>query len=78
MDRPSEDDRVRIDNPETDPDHDSYHSEHGTVVATSEDDTGTLLGDEREGAIYRVEPDSDKCVDFQWCDLRPLICSVND
>ena len=34
MDRPNEDDRVRIDNPETDPDHDSYHSERGTVVAT--------------------------------------------
>jgi len=56
-----------------DPDHDSYHGEHGTVVAVLEEDAGGLLGDDREGAIYRVERGSGETADFRWRDLRPPI-----
>jgi hypothetical protein len=74
MNQPSEGDLVRIDIPnETDPDHDSYHGEHGTVVAILEDDADTVINDDREGVIYRVELDSGETADFRWRDLRPPI-----
>jgi len=74
MDRYTEGDRVRIDIPdETDPDHDLYHGEHGTVVDILEDDAHAVTSDDREGEIYRVELESGETVDFRWRDLRPPI-----
>ena len=65
-------DRVRVDIPnETDPDHEQYHSRHGTVTTVIEDDAPAETGDERDGLIYRVEFEDGTTADFRWRDLRP-------
>lgn len=65
-------DRVRVDIPnKTDPDHDRYHGEHGTVKAVLEDGAGEVTGDVRDGLQYRLELDSGETADFRWRDLRP-------
>lgn len=72
MEQFTEGDRVRVDIPdETDPDHEQYHGEHGTVVATLEDHAEKVTGDERDGILLRVELDSGETADFRWRDLRP-------
>lgn len=72
MQRFTEGDRVRVDIPDnSDPDHDFYHGLHGTVVCVLEDDAGAVTGDERGGAIFRVELENGKSKDFRWRDLRP-------
>ncbi|WP_225334805.1 hypothetical protein [Halomicrobium urmianum] len=69
-----EGDRVRIDIPdETDPDHDEFHGEHGTIVAILEDDAGKSTGDERDSLLFRVEINGGKTIDLRWRDLRPPI-----
>lgn len=66
------DDRVRIDIPdETDPDHDRYHGEHGTIIDILEDDAHAETDDPRDAHIYRVDTDSGDVMDFRWRDLRP-------
>lgn len=74
MQRFTEGDRVRVDIPdESDPDHERFHSEHGTVVDVLVDDAGAVMGDERESALFRVELDKGTTADFRWRDLRPFI-----
>jgi ribosomal protein L21E len=64
--------RVRIDIPdETDPDHERYHGDHGTVVSVMDDDAGTETGDPRDRTVYRVELATGEEMDFRWRDLRP-------
>jgi ribosomal protein L21E len=54
-----EGDRVRVDIPdETDPDHDPYHGEHGTVIETIDDEAHVITGDPREDRIFTIELDS--------------------
>lgn len=70
----TEGDRVRVDIPDTtDPDHDTYHGEHGTIVEILEDEAGAVTGDDRDALIYRVELDTEETTDFRWRDLRPPI-----
>ena len=72
MQRFSEGDRVRVDIPdETDPDHERYHGEHGTVITVLEDDAGRTTGDERDSLLFRVELEDGGVEDFRWRDLRP-------
>lgn len=67
-------DRVRIDIPdESDPDHDTYHGTHGTIIEVSEDDAGSYSGDTRDALLYRVELNTGTTQDFRWRDLRPPI-----
>ncbi|UBF21801.1 putative ribosomal protein L21e [Halorubrum virus HSTV-3] len=67
-------DRVRVDLPdESDPDHDQFHGEHGTVVDILQDDAGAVTGDERDSRLFRVELDSGNSIDLRWRDLRPPI-----
>ncbi|WP_323675263.1 hypothetical protein [Halorubellus sp. PRR65] len=67
-------DRVRVDIPdETDPDHDTYHGVHGTVVDHLEDEAGQFTGDDRHSTIYRLELETGEQVDFRYRDLRPAI-----
>ena len=66
--------RVRVDLPdESDPDHEKYHGQHGTVVAVYGDDAGDVTGDSRDGELFRVDLDSGGIVDLRWRDLRPPI-----
>jgi len=70
----SEGDRVRIDIPdETDPDHEQYHGEHGTVAETITDEAHVVTGESREGQIFRVKLDSGEIADFRFRDLRPPV-----
>lgn len=70
----SEGDRVRIDIPdEQDPDHATYHGEHGLVVNVLRDEADTLTGNEQDVVLYRVALDSGEQADFRWRDLRPPI-----
>ena len=65
-------DRVRVDiHDKTDPDHEPFHGQHGTVTAAIEDDAPTETGDERDAIIYRVEFEDGSTADFRWRDLRP-------
>lgn len=74
MPRFDEGDRVRVDIPdETDPDHDEFHGEHGTVVAVLSDDAAASTGDERDSSLFRVELDDGVTTDLRWRDLRPPI-----
>lgn len=74
MRRFQEGDRVRVDIPdETDPDHDSYHGERGTIESIHEDDAGETTGDERDSVIYTVNLDDGETEDFRWRDLRPSV-----
>ncbi|UBF21527.1 putative ribosomal protein L21e [Halorubrum virus HRTV-24] len=67
-------DRVRVDLPdESDPDHDQFHGEHGTVVDILQDDAGAVTGDERDSRLFRVELESGNSIDLRWRDLRPPI-----
>lgn len=67
-----EGDRVRVDIPdESDPDHERFHGEQGTVVDVMMDDAGTLTGDDRESTLYTVDLDDGPTADFRWRDLRP-------
>jgi ribosomal protein L21E len=67
-------DRVRVDIPDTtDPHHDRYHGQHGTVVDVLEDDASRTTGDERDETIFRVELKNEETADFRWRDLRPPI-----
>jgi len=67
-------DRVRVDIPDTtDPDHERYHGQHGTVVDVLEDEVGKVTGDERDTMIYRVDLETEETADFRWRDLRPPI-----
>lgn len=66
------DDRVRIDIPdEEDPDHDSYHGKHGTIIEIFEDEADTETGDPRDAYLYRIDIDSGGTADFRWRDVRP-------
>lgn len=66
-------DRVKIDIPdERDPDH-RLHGEHGKITNIVDDDAGESTGDERDSAIYTVELNPGRTVDFRWWDLRPPI-----
>lgn len=72
MERYVKGDRVRVDIPdETDPDHERYHGEEGTIVDVRSDNAGSVTGDERDSTLYRVELDSGETVDLRWRDLRP-------
>lgn len=72
MEQFTEGDRMRVDIPdETDPDHEAYHGEHGTVVDTLEDHAEKVTDDERDGILFRVELDTGETVDFRRQDLRP-------
>jgi len=67
-----EGDRVRVDIPDvTDPDHEQYHGEHGTVLALIEDDAEEITGVEQDSALFRVELEDEETVDFRRRDLRP-------
>jgi len=67
-----EGDRVRVDIPDvTDPDHEQYHGEHGTVRALIEDDAEEVMGSEQDSTLYRVELENEETVDFRRRDLRP-------
>lgn len=67
-------DRVRIDIPdEADPDHETYHGNHGTLVKTLRDTAAATTGDSRDNTIYRVKLDDGEVADFRWRDLRPPI-----
>lgn len=67
-------DRVRVDIPdETDPDHDEFHGEHGTVIDVIEDTAGEATGDDRDSYLFRIELDSGATIDLRWRDLRPPI-----
>jgi ribosomal protein L21E len=67
-----EGDRVRVDIPDvTDPDHEQYHGEHGTVLALIEDDAEAVTGREQDSILLRVELDNDETADFRRRDLRP-------
>jgi ribosomal protein L21E len=69
--KPGKGDRVRIDiHDETDPDHDEYHGQHGTVVEVLFDDANEETGDSQDATIYRVELDDGTRADFRWRDLR--------
>lgn len=69
-----EGDRVRVDIPdETDPDHDRYHGNHGSIVAVIGDDAESVTGDERDSDLFRVEFDNGEYADFRRRDLRPPI-----
>lgn len=71
MPRFGEGDRVRVDVPDaTDPDHDEFHGEHGTIVAILRDDAAASTGDERDSFLFRVELDDGRTSDFRWRDLR--------
>lgn len=66
----SEGDRVRVDIPdESDPDHEQYHGEHGTVVAIM-DELGDITSNEGDATLLRVELDSGESMDFRPVDLR--------
>lgn len=70
----AEGDRVRIDIPdEQDPDHDTYHGQHGVVVDVLPDDADAVTGEERDAVIYQVKLESGEQADFRWRDLRPPI-----
>lgn len=73
MNQLSEGDRVRIDIPERDPDHATYHGTHGTIVNILPDAADAVTGNERDAVIYRVELDSGEQADFRWRDRRPPI-----
>lgn len=74
MARFEEGDCIRIDIPdETDPDHDAFHGEHGTIIAVLEDDAGVTTGDDRDSRLFRVELDDGETIDLRWRDLRPPI-----
>lgn len=74
MQKFQEGDRVRIDIPDTsDPDHDTYHGKHGTIIGILEDAGDYVTGDEREKHLYRVELEPGDRADFRWRDLRPPI-----
>jgi ribosomal protein L21E len=67
-----EGDRVRVDIPDvTDPDHEQYHGEHGTVRALIEDDAEEVTGSEQDSTLYRVELENKETTDFRRNDLRP-------
>lgn len=67
-------DRVRVDLPdETDPDHDEFHGEHGTVIDVIEDDAGKTTGSESDSRLYRIEVEDGRTHDFRKRDLRPPI-----
>jgi ribosomal protein L21E len=72
MEQFTEGDRVRVDIPDTtDPDHEPYHGEHGTIIALLEDQAGEITGDERDSRVFRVDLDAGEVVDFRQRDLRP-------
>jgi ribosomal protein L21E len=72
MEQFTEGDRVRVDIPdETDPDHEQYHGEQGTVVASLEDHAEKVTGNERDAVLFRLELESGETADFRWRDLRP-------
>lgn len=67
----SKGDRVRIDIPdEQDPDHVTYHDEHGLVINILRDEADTLTGNEQDAVLYRIALDSGERADFRWRDLR--------
>lgn len=67
-------DRVRIDLPnETDPDHDEFHGEHGTVIDVIKDDAGRETGIESDSRLYRIKLEGGQTHDFRERDLRPPI-----
>jgi ribosomal protein L21E len=67
-------DRVRVDLPdESDPDHDQFHGEHGTIVEILQDDAGAVTGDDRDSQLFRVELDGGESIELRWRDLRPPI-----
>lgn len=69
-----EGDTVRVDIPDqTDPDHDEFHGEHGTVVSVLEDDAGETTGRDQDSLLYRIEMEDGKTFDFREADLRPPI-----
>ena len=69
-----EGDRVRVDIPdESDPDHDEYHGEHGTVVDVLEDDAGKTTGRDQDSLLYRIKLEDGRTLDFREQDLRPPI-----
>jgi ribosomal protein L21E len=67
-------DRIRIDIPdETDPEHETYHGEHGQIVSVLEDDAETVTDDMRDSQLYRIKLDTGEEADFRWRDLRPPV-----
>jgi ribosomal protein L21E len=69
-----EGDRVRVDIPdEADPDHETFHGTHGTIVSMIKDNAGQLTGDDRDDVLFRVEIDENGTADFRQRDLRPPI-----
>ena len=74
MQRFAEGDRVRVDIPdETDPDHESYHGEHGRVITVLTDDADSVTDNKRDTRLYRVALDTGEEADFRWRDLRPPV-----
>lgn len=67
-------DRVKIDLPnESNPNHDPYHEEHGTIVDSLEDDSNTLGGDEQDSNIYRIHLDAGEKLEIRHLVIRPPI-----
>jgi len=65
-------DTVRVDIPdEKDPDHNQLHGRRGTVIEVISDDAGTVVGDDREGYLFRIKLTDGETVDVRWRDLRP-------
>ena len=73
MDPFTEEDRVRIDIPDTtDPDFERYHGQQGHIVDVLHDDAGVETEDRRDGTLYRVRLEDGEIADFRWRDLRPV------
>ena len=73
MEQFNEDDRVRVDIPDTtDPDFDRYHGQKGRIVDVLHDNAGVETGDQRDNTLYRVRLEDEGVADFRWRDLRPV------
>jgi hypothetical protein len=70
MNQPGEGDLVRIDIPdEMDPDHDSYHGEHGTVVAILKDDADIWVHKKPEGCVTKLQFSCEAC-GWEWTAVK--------
>lgn len=57
----------------TDPGHEEFHEEHGTIIEMSKDAAGETTGDDRDETRYRIELNCGEIADFRWRELRPPI-----
>lgn len=67
-------DRVRVDIPDvTNPKHEPYHGEHGTIIEVLQDEADNYTGNNRDRDLYRIELDAGETIDLRWRDIRPPI-----